>query len=81
MQQEEKLEVELESLCRAIERLDINPGAMAAKRTLEAGRPIYGGGYPGLAKDELLKEYPDGRKEVVRIERGTRKETVVRPWK
>jgi hypothetical protein len=76
----ESTEEELERLCRAIQRLDINPGANAAKEHLEAGRPIYGSGYPGLAKGELLKEYPDGRKEVVRLERGTRKDIFVRHW-
>jgi hypothetical protein len=72
-------EEDLDALWRSIGRLDINPGAEAAKEHLTAGRPVYGH-EDGLATDEVLKEYPDGRKEVVRFERGTRKEIFVRGW-
>lgn len=74
-----EMEEDLDALWRSIGRLDVNPGAEAAKEHLTAGRPVYGH-EEGLALDEVLKEYPDGRKEVVRFEQGTRKEIFVRDW-
>lgn len=73
-------EGELDVFWRSIGRMDINPGALAAKEDLAEGLPVYGH-EDGLKPGEVLKEYPDGHKEVVRIERGTRKETFVRAWK
>ena len=76
---QETRDEDLDALWRSIGRLDVNHGAEAAKEHLTAGRPVYG--YEdGLASDEVLKEYPDGHKEVVRFERGTRKEIFVRRW-
>ena len=70
-------EKELNKLWESIGRMDINPGALAAQKHLAAGHPVYGH-EDGLAPDELIKEYPDGRKEVIRLERGTRREFFVR---
>lgn len=70
-------EKELNELWESIGRIDINPGALAAQEHLVAGHPVYGH-EDGLAPDELIKEYPDGRKEVIRLERGTRREFFVR---
>ena len=70
-------EKELNELWESIGRMDINPGALAAQEDLAAGHPVYGH-EDGLAPDELIKEYPDGRKEVIRLERGTRREFFVR---
>jgi len=72
-------EKELNELWESIGRMDINPGALAAQEHLAAGNPVYGH-EDGLAPDELIKEYPDGRKEVIRLERGTRRELFVRVY-
>lgn len=72
-------EEELDELWGSISRMEVNPGALAAQEHLAAGLPVYG--YTeGLKTGEVLKTYPDGREEVVRIEFGTRKEIFVRPW-
>jgi hypothetical protein len=48
----------------------------AAKAHLAAGRPIYYGdpAYPGA----VVKQYPDGRRQLVRFERPSGVETVVK---
>ena len=72
-------EKELDDLWESIGRMDINPGALAAQEHLAAGNPVYGH-EDNLAPGELVKEYPDGHKEVVIIERGTRREFFVREY-
>ena len=67
----------LDELWKSIGRMDINPGAEAAQEDLAAGLPVYGH-KDGLAPGEIIKEYPDGHKEIVRLERGTRKEIFIR---
>ena len=69
-------EKELNELWESIGQMDINPGALAAQEHLAAGHPVYGH-EDGLAPDELIKEYPDGRKEVIRLEKRTRREFFV----
>ena len=48
----------------------------AAKAHLAAGRPIYYGDpvYP----DAVVKQYPDGRRQLVRFERPSGTETVIK---
>jgi hypothetical protein len=48
----------------------------AAKAHLAAGHPIYYGdpAYPG----SVVKQYPDGRRQLVRFERPSGTETVIR---
>jgi hypothetical protein len=48
----------------------------AAKAHLAAGRPIYYGdpAYPGV----VVKQYPDGRRQLVRFERPFGTETVIK---
>jgi hypothetical protein len=58
---------DLDELWESIGRGDIDFGYLAAQEHLAAGRPVYGDA-DGLTDDEVLKEYPDGRKEVVRFE-------------
>lgn len=55
--------------------LDSDTGE-AAKAHLAAGRPIYYGdpAYPGA----VVKQYPDGRRQLVRFERPSGTEVVIR---
>jgi len=55
--------------------LDSDTGE-AAKAHLAAGHPIYYGdpAYP----DHVVKQYPDGRRQLVRFERPSGAETVVK---
>jgi hypothetical protein len=55
--------------------LDSDTGE-AAKAHLAAGRPIYYGdpAYPGA----VVKQYPDGSRQLVRFERPSGTETVIR---
>lgn len=53
-----------------------NDTGEAAKEHWAAGRPIYYGGptYPG----HVVKQYPDGRRQLVRVDMQTGKVPVVR---
>jgi hypothetical protein len=55
--------------------LDSDTGE-AAKAHLAAGHPIYYGdpAYPGA----VVKQYPDGRRQLVRFERPSGTETIIR---
>jgi hypothetical protein len=56
-------------------QLDHDTGE-AAKRHLEAGRPIYYG--DPAHPDGVVKEYPDGHRQIVKFDMRTGEEYVVR---
>jgi hypothetical protein len=59
--------IELDRVWESIGRLDLNPGSQDTAGDLAAGRPVYDFA-DGLAPGEVIKEYPNGRKEIVRFE-------------
>lgn len=62
-------EAEQREFWARFERLDPNPGAEAARERLAAGQPIYyrEGDTPA---GQVIKEYPDGHRELVAFEHG-----------
>ena len=70
----------LDDLWESIGHMDSNgpdPGALAVRRHLAAGRPVYGRG-EGLAPDEMVRTNPDGSQEVVRMDGDN--DIVMRPY-
>lgn len=70
------------SICKLLKRIEhneINVGRLEIEKGLASGRPVYYGD-ESLQDGEVIKEYPDSKKEVVTFDHDTGEEIFLRDF-